>query len=137
MDLLRNASWSFFTKTPNDEVKTRNLQKLVDSGEFKAYEFKKNLYDALRDLIDNLVNAYYDSDEQVEKDAELQAFAADASGFFNGRVVGFPSSFETRKQLIKTITYIHYLTAVRHHYMNSVATFWNYAIPWAPSSFCT
>jgi hypothetical protein len=66
---------------------------------------------------------------------ELQNFAKDVSEFTNGRVIGFPTAFKTIQNLADTLTYLHYLTAVRHHYMNSFSTNWNWALPWAPASF--
>jgi hypothetical protein len=135
-----------------DDILSRNLQQLNSTGTFLAMDYKTKLYNSLGSFVsksylirlsililhfqvNRLLSVYYTSDEEVVNDKELQNFAKDASGFAYGRVTGFPSSFQTIKSLADTLTYLHYLTAVRHHYMNSFSTNWNYALPWAPASF--
>ncbi|KAJ3019570.1 UNVERIFIED_CONTAM: Arachidonate 5-lipoxygenase [Siphonaria sp. JEL0065] len=122
----KQATWSFFDDKP---VTDPRLTK------FPAFKYLNLHYEAIYDLVKNLINIYYDSDEAVKNDHEVQAFAHDASSFFHGNIAGFPKSFHSKKDLIDTLALLQYKVSVRHHAYNSFTFQWAGGFPLAPWAF--
>jgi hypothetical protein len=83
----------------------------------------------------DLINLYYATDAEVAGDKELQVFASDAVN--NGKVVGFPSTFQDRASISQALGYMLYMTSVKHHTKNSFSIGYNGVIPWSSPAFCT
>ncbi|KAJ3159185.1 Hydroperoxide isomerase aloxe3 [Irineochytrium annulatum] len=123
------AAWSFYDFNPHNDLKAR---KLGGIPKFPWFDQATALYDAIGALTTDLVNVYYPSDAAVQADFELQGFAKDV--VTNGKVVGFPSSFPTRASLSQAVAHIIYLTAVRHHSMNTYTQGFISGLPWTPTA---
>ncbi|ORY51451.1 Lipoxygenase [Rhizoclosmatium globosum] len=122
----RQAGWSYFNDIPTTD---KRLTK------FPAFKYLNAHYQAIIDLMTDLINAFYDSDDAIVQDTELQAFAHDVSSSEFGAVAGFPTEFSSRADLVKTLALLQYKVSVRHHAINSFTLQWSTGTPYAPWAF--
>ncbi|RXM36608.1 Arachidonate 5-lipoxygenase [Acipenser ruthenus] len=96
----------------------------VDSKEELPYYLYRDdgnmVWEATKSFVSDVVNIYYDSDETVSTDVELQAFVKDVSVFgLNGNEdLGFPKTIMTRDKLIEYVTVIIFVASSQHAAVN-------------------
>ncbi|KAH8844586.1 hypothetical protein MCOR27_009870 [Pyricularia oryzae] len=85
---------------------------------FPFYEDGSRLVEVIRRFVRSFVDAtYHESDEMVAKDAELQAWVAEANG--PAGVKEFePGPLDTRERLVEVLTHMAWLTGCAHHVLN-------------------
>ncbi|MGH0157540.1 UNVERIFIED_CONTAM: hypothetical protein FKN15_066457 [Acipenser sinensis] len=109
----------------------------VDSKEELPYYFYRDdgnmVWEATKSFVSDVVNIYYDSDETVKTDVELQAFVKDVHVFgLNGNEdLGFPKTIMTRDKLIEYLTVIIFVASSQHAAVNFGQFDW---CSWIPNS---
>ncbi|XP_015762909.1 PREDICTED: allene oxide synthase-lipoxygenase protein-like [Acropora digitifera] len=103
-------------------------QVLEDRGVMKLPHFyyrddALRLWGAIRDFVTEIVSIYYQSDEDIQKDSELQAWILDLHD--NGYPIkegendhGIPSSIESVAQLTRWLTIIIFTCSCQHAAVN-------------------
>jgi arachidonate 15-lipoxygenase len=78
------------------------------------------VWDAIHQWVSDYLNLYYATDEDVQKDAALQAWAAEAQAYDGGRVPDFgeDGGIKTRDYLVDAATLIIFTASAQHAAVN-------------------
>lgn len=78
------------------------------------------VWNAIHQWVSDYLNLYYATDEEIQKDAALQAWAAEAQAYEGGRVPDFgeDGSIQTRDYLVDAATLIIFTASVQHAAVN-------------------
>ncbi|XP_067304188.1 polyunsaturated fatty acid 5-lipoxygenase-like [Pseudorasbora parva] len=86
-------------------------------------------------FVTDVVEIYYDNDETVQKDEEIQAFVKDISfGMNNSDICEFPESLKTREELEEYLTAVIFTSSAQHAAVNFGQFDWYGWIPNSPST---
>ncbi|MBN3272299.1 LOX5 lipoxygenase, partial [Polyodon spathula] len=116
-----------------EEIRMRGME----SKEELPYYFYRDdgnmVWEATKSFVSDVVNIYYDSDETVSTDVELQAFVKDVCIFgLNGNEdLGFPKTVVTRDKLTEYLTVIIFTASSQHAAVNFGQFDW---CSWIPNS---
>ncbi|XP_020792123.1 arachidonate 12-lipoxygenase, 12S-type isoform X2 [Boleophthalmus pectinirostris] len=94
------------------------------------------LWDVIHNFVSGIVNLYYKSDCDVEKDHELQAWIREVTeeGFAELPNFGLPSSLKGREELTKLLAVIIFTCTAQHAATNNGQFDW---CAWVPNTPCT
>uniref|UniRef100_A0A8C9EIB8 Arachidonate 5-lipoxygenase n=1 Tax=Pavo cristatus TaxID=9049 RepID=A0A8C9EIB8_PAVCR len=92
------------------------------------------IYSAVRSFAEDVIQIYYESDEVVCEDVELQAFVKDIYmyGMRGVKASGFPKVIKTREKLAEYLTVIIFTASAQHAAVNFGQYDWCSWIPNAP-----
>jgi arachidonate 15-lipoxygenase len=78
------------------------------------------VWDAIHQWVSDYLNLYYATDEDIQKDAALQAWAAEAQAYDGGRVPDFgeDGGIQTRDYLVDAATLIIFTASAQHAAVN-------------------
>ena len=123
VDLIKNGykNWTF-----DDMDFSKNLAKRgVDKQDVLPYYPYRDdgmlIWDLLGNYVNEYLNLYYLSDDDVAKDYELQNWAAQLSGALDngaGKVPGFPGKIDTREQLATIVRRVIWTAGPQHAAVN-------------------
>ncbi|XP_067879980.1 polyunsaturated fatty acid 5-lipoxygenase-like isoform X3 [Heterodontus francisci] len=107
--------------------------------ELKDYYYKDDgllIWSAIHKFVTKIVMFYYDNDQQVTDDPELQAWIKDVTevGFQDLKNSGIPTSFCKRMELCKFLTMMIFTCSAQHAVVNSGQYDWSAWVPNSPSS---
>ncbi|RMY59914.1 hypothetical protein D0863_11776 [Hortaea werneckii] len=85
--------------------------------DFPFYEDASAINSAIADFMASFVDSYYDSDDQVAGDNELQNWADEANG--PASVLDFPSEISSKGTLTEILTHFAHLASISHHTVNT------------------
>lgn len=84
---------------------------------FPFYEDGSKIVGTIRKFVKSFVEATYESDKELARDKELQAWITEANG--PAEVIDFVKApINSRKQLVDILTHMAWLTGVSHHVLN-------------------
>ncbi|CAH0478157.1 unnamed protein product [Peronospora belbahrii] len=86
-------------------------------------------YSIIKTFVTKYIKAYYDSEDAIQSDMELQTWAVRASIVWG--VNDFPLAFKGYEDLIKLVTNLVFRNAVKHHFMNGRVTWHSQAAPFS------
>ncbi|CAJ1067409.1 polyunsaturated fatty acid 5-lipoxygenase-like [Xyrichtys novacula] len=119
-----------------DMIKSRGVDK---KDELPTYFYRDDGYrvwEATKSFVSDVVHIYYNSDETVQEDEEIQAFIKDVCSFgmqdFDH--CEFPKSLKTRKELTEYLTVVVFTASAQHAAVNFGQYDWCSWIPNAPST---
>lgn len=110
----------------------------MDNKEDVPYYFYRDdgtkVWDAVLSFVTDVVNIYYENDDTICEDAELQAFVKDVFvyGMRDNKDSGFPKSISTRGKLIEYLTVVIFSASGQHAAVNFGQYDWCSWIPNAP-----
>ncbi|XP_029464989.1 arachidonate 5-lipoxygenase [Rhinatrema bivittatum] len=110
----------------------------MDSKEDIPYYFYRDdgikVWEATRKFVTDVINIYYESDETVCEDTELQAFVKDVFvyGLRASKDTGFPKCLKTKETLIEYLTLVIFTASGQHAAVNFGQYDWCSWIPNAP-----
>lgn len=84
---------------------------------FPFYEDAVPIYNAAAKFLTTFVESYYDTEASIVDDPELQAWVAEANG--PAHAIDFPTSIQSRSELVNLLTHIAYLVSISHHAVNT------------------
>lgn len=117
-----------------EAIKARGM----DSTEDIPYYFYRDdgllVWEAIRTFTAEVINIYYESDQVVVEDQELQDFVKDVYmyGMRGKKASGFPKSIKTREKLSEYLTIIIFTASAQHAAVNFGQYDWCSWIPNAP-----
>ncbi|RMY43021.1 hypothetical protein D0865_11552 [Hortaea werneckii] len=85
--------------------------------DFPFYEDASAINSAIADSMASFVDSYYDSNDQVAGDNELQNWADEANG--PASVQDFPSEISSKQALTEILTHFAHLASISHHTVNT------------------
>ncbi|KAK7175687.1 hypothetical protein R3I93_000067 [Phoxinus phoxinus] len=91
------------------------------------------IWDAIHNFVSAVVKIYYESDETVQEDVEIQGFVEDVSSGMNNSDK-FPESLKTREELVKYLTVAIFNASAQHAAVNFGQFEWYGLIPNSPST---
>ncbi|KAM9197279.1 polyunsaturated fatty acid 5-lipoxygenase isoform 2-T2 [Dugong dugon] len=112
----------------------------MDSTEDIPYYFYRDdgllVWEAIKKFTAEVIGIYYESDQVVEEDQELQNFVKDVHvyGLRGRKSSGFPSSIKTREMLSEYLTVVIFTASAQHAAVNFSQYDWCSWIPNAPST---
>ncbi|EPQ01640.1 Arachidonate 5-lipoxygenase [Myotis brandtii] len=117
-----------------EAIKARGM----DSTEDIPYYFYRDdgllVWEAIRAFTADVVGIYYENDQVVEEDQELQDFVKDVYvyGMRGRKASGFPKSIKTREKLSEYLTVVIFTASAQHAAVNFGQYDWCSWIPNAP-----
>ncbi|KAI4892305.1 hypothetical protein NFI96_026275, partial [Prochilodus magdalenae] len=101
-----------------DNIKERGLEKIPN------YYYRDDglkLWDIIKKFVGGLLSCYYQTDDDVKQDPELQNWISDIFeyGFLKNDKSGIPSSFSTVEELVKFVTMVIFTVSVQHSAVNN------------------
>ncbi|KAL1276665.1 hypothetical protein QQF64_036288 [Cirrhinus molitorella] len=113
-----------------EDIKARGME---DVPNYYYRDDGMKIWEAINCFVSAVVKIYYDSDEAVQKDVEIQGFVKDvAFGMKNSD--NFPKSLESREQLVEYLTVVIFTASAQHAAVNFGQFDWYGWIPNSPST---
>ncbi len=142
LQLIKNAyqDWTFEDMDFQNNLAKRGVD---DTGALPYYPYRDDgllIWDLLGQYIQEYLDLYYVSDNDVVTDYELQAWAQQLSGALDdgvGKVPGFPSQVGTRAQLADIVRRIIWTAGPQHAAVNFPDTEYMAFVPNAPGATYT
>ncbi|XP_078389816.1 polyunsaturated fatty acid 5-lipoxygenase-like isoform X1 [Cetorhinus maximus] len=110
----------------------------------KGYYYKDDgllVWSAIHRFVSNIVTFYYENDQQVKNDPELQAWIQDLTAVglqdlknSDAYLSGFPTSLSTRVELCKFLTMVIFTCSAQHAAVNNGQYDWGAWVPNSPIS---
>ncbi|XP_051504512.1 polyunsaturated fatty acid 5-lipoxygenase-like [Myxocyprinus asiaticus] len=116
-----------------EAIKARGM----DNQEELPYYFYRDdgnrVWEAVKNFVTEVVDVYYDKDETVQADEEIQAFVKDVCSFGmqDFDYCEFPKALQTKEQLVEYLTIIIYTASAQHAAVNFGQFDW---CSWIPNS---
>uniref|UniRef100_A0A673J5E9 Arachidonate 5-lipoxygenase-like n=1 Tax=Sinocyclocheilus rhinocerous TaxID=307959 RepID=A0A673J5E9_9TELE len=120
-----------------EAMKARGVDNKEDLPNYYYRDDGMMVWEAVKSFVSDVVRIYYGSDETVQKDEEIQAFAQDVcfSGMKNcPKDCEFPNSLKTREQLVEYLTLVIFTASAQHAAVNFGQYDWFAWIPNSPST---
>ncbi|RLN51876.1 hypothetical protein BBJ28_00025915, partial [Nothophytophthora sp. Chile5] len=89
-------------------------------------------YSLIKNFVSAYVIAYYESDQAIQSDVELQTWAARATIVWG--VNDFPASFTGFEDLIQLVTNLVFQSSIKHHFMNGRVTWHSQVAPFSATA---
>ncbi|XP_056329877.1 polyunsaturated fatty acid 5-lipoxygenase-like isoform X2 [Danio aesculapii] len=120
----------------NKAMKSRDVHNQEDLPNYYYRDDGMMVWDAVKSFVSDVVKIYYSSDETVQKDEEIQAFAQDvcSSGMKNCLRNEFPNVLRSREQLVEYLTVVIFTASAQHAAVNFGQFDW---FAWVPNTPCT
>nr|BAK20442.1 lipoxygenase [Actineria villosa] len=99
---------------PARNIKIRGLD---DEENLPYYPYRDDselVYGAIKAMVKEFINAFYNKNEDVAEDEEIQRFAYEISADGDGMIRGFPSKITRKSSLIETITRMIWIATAQH-----------------------
>ncbi|XP_059367572.1 polyunsaturated fatty acid 5-lipoxygenase-like [Carassius carassius] len=131
--LMKNAMETLTYKSlcfPED-IKARGME---DVPKYYYRDDGKMIWEAIHCFVSDVVKIYYDSDEKVQKDEEIQGFVNDVACSGMNNSANFPKSLESREQLVEYLTVVIFTASAQHAAVNFGQFDWYAWIPNSPST---
>lgn len=99
-------------------------------------DYSLMLWDVIQDFVSGIVSLYYESDTEVKKDSELQAWIHDVAveGFVDVPEFGLASEMKTKEELITLLSVVIFTSTAQHAATNNGQFDW---CAWVPNTPCT
>ncbi|XP_076147319.1 arachidonate 12-lipoxygenase, 12R-type-like isoform X2 [Alosa pseudoharengus] len=112
------ASLTYSSLCLPDNISERGLE---DVPNYYYRDDGIKLWNILHKYVKGVLQYYYKSDEDVQKDTELQKWISGifTNGFLGRKQTGIPESFQTVKDLIKFVTMVIFTASVQHAAVNN------------------
>jgi hypothetical protein len=120
------STWTLEEHTLDADLARRDVLEIED---YYYRDDALRVRDALAEYVEGILSIWYETDEDVRADAELQAWARELGGTAGdgtglesqGRasIPGFPASIETRAQLFERVTEIIFRGSAQHAAVNN------------------
>uniref|UniRef100_A0A672LEP3 Arachidonate 5-lipoxygenase n=1 Tax=Sinocyclocheilus grahami TaxID=75366 RepID=A0A672LEP3_SINGR len=131
--LIQNAMKTLTYKSlcfPED-IKARGME---DVPNYYYRDDGMRIWEAIHCFVSAVVKIYYDSDEAVQKDVEIQEFVKDVACFGMNNSDNFPKSLTSREQLVEYLTAVIFTASAQHAAVNFGQFDWYGWIPNGPST---
>ncbi|XP_051946160.1 polyunsaturated fatty acid 5-lipoxygenase-like [Xyrauchen texanus] len=135
VEMVQKAMKTFTYKSlcfPED-IKERGM----DSQEELPYYFYRDdgnrVWETVKNFVSEVVDVYYDKDETIQEDEEVQAFVKDVCSFGmqDFDYCEFPKTLHTKEQLVEYLTIIIFTASAQHASVNFGQFDW---CSWIPNS---
>uniref|UniRef100_A0A8C6P6U3 Arachidonate 5-lipoxygenase b, tandem duplicate 2 n=1 Tax=Nothobranchius furzeri TaxID=105023 RepID=A0A8C6P6U3_NOTFU len=118
-----------------DAIKSRGVDSEEDLPTYFYRDDGYKVWDATKSFVSDVVSIYYNSDERVREDEEIQAFVKDACSFgMRFWRAKFPKSLKSLDELIEYLTVVIFTASAQHAAVNFGQYDWCSWIPNAPST---
>ncbi|XP_040826439.1 polyunsaturated fatty acid 5-lipoxygenase isoform X4 [Ochotona curzoniae] len=117
-----------------EAIKARGMDNVEDIPYYFYRDDGLLVWEAIRTFTADVVDIYYESDQVVEEDQELQDFVSDVFmyGMRGRKASGFPESIKSREQLSEYLTVVIFTASAQHAAVNFGQYDWCSWIPNAP-----
>ncbi|XP_058527186.1 polyunsaturated fatty acid 5-lipoxygenase isoform X4 [Ochotona princeps] len=117
-----------------EAIKARGMDSAEDIPHYFYRDDGLLVWEAIRTFTADVVDIYYESDQVVEEDQELQDFVSDVFmyGMRGRKASGFPESVKSREQLSEYLTVVIFTASAQHAAVNFGQYDWCSWIPNAP-----
>ncbi|KAM9610451.1 polyunsaturated fatty acid 5-lipoxygenase isoform 4-T5 [Morphnus guianensis] len=117
-----------------EEIKAKGMDSKEDVPYYYYRDDGIKVWEAIKSFAEDVIQIYYESDEVVCEDVELQAFVKDiyVYGMRGVKASGFPKTIRTREKLAEYLTVIIFTTSAQHAAVNFGQYDWCSWIPNAP-----
>ncbi|XP_026118333.1 arachidonate 5-lipoxygenase-like, partial [Carassius auratus] len=114
-----------------EDIKAREME---DVPKYYYRDDGKMIWEAIHCFVSAVVNIYYDSDEAVQKDVEIQEFVKDVACFGMNNSGNFPKSLSSREQLVEYLATVIFTASAQHAAVNFGQFDWYCWMPNSPST---
>lgn len=113
------AGWSFKERSLRADLEGRGVER---TGALPFYYYRDDalvILDAIEKYAASMLGLWYRDDGDVERDYELQAWAAEIASEHGGDITDFPSRFTTREQLFSVAAELIFRAGPQHAAVNN------------------
>ncbi|KAK2892395.1 hypothetical protein Q8A67_012383 [Cirrhinus molitorella] len=114
-----------------EDIKARGME---DVPKYYYRDDGMKIWETINCFVSAVVKIYYDSDEAVQQDVEIQGFVKDVACFGMKNSDNFPKSLESREQLVEYLTVVIFTASAQHAAVNFGQFDWFGWIPNSPST---
>ncbi|XP_053547856.1 polyunsaturated fatty acid 5-lipoxygenase [Bombina bombina] len=116
-----------------ESIQLRGMESKKDIPYYFYRDDGMMVWEAVKNFVSDIVNIYYESDEIVCEDHELQAFVKDVFvyGLRDNEASGFPKCLKTKEKLIEYLTLVIFTASGQHAAVNFGQYDW---CSWIPNS---
>lgn len=120
LQIVKNAyeEWSLDQFALPTELKNRGMDDVANLPHYPYRDDGMLVWNALKNFVSNYLHFYYKNPDNVSKDTELQAWAAELVSREGGRVKGMPATIKTVKELVDIVTTIIFTCGPQHAAVN-------------------
>uniref|UniRef100_A0A5F8GTA6 Arachidonate 5-lipoxygenase n=1 Tax=Monodelphis domestica TaxID=13616 RepID=A0A5F8GTA6_MONDO len=117
-----------------EAIKAKGMESKEDIPYYFYRDDGLQVWEAIRSFTKDIVEIYYESDEVVTEDPELQDFVNDVYvyGMRGKKASGFPKSIKTKEKLAEYLTVVIFTASAQHAAVNFGQYDWCSWIPNAP-----
>ena len=113
------STYDFFGSSAlPEELSSRGFDEDFDMPGYLYRKDGMKLWNAYGEFAKDFVDDCYSSDEEVASDAELQAWAEETTNREKAYVKGFPTKFEDKKTVVKTLQTLWWICSGLHAAVN-------------------
>ncbi|XP_041922214.1 polyunsaturated fatty acid 5-lipoxygenase [Alosa sapidissima] len=138
VELVQRAMKNFKYKTLlfPEGIKARGVESQEELPFYFYRDDGMKVWEMVKSFVADIVAIYYDSDETLEKDEEIQAFVKDVCSFGmqDFDYCEFPKALKTREELTEYLTIVIFSASAQHAAVNFGQYDWCSWIPNAPST---
>ncbi|KAA0712563.1 Arachidonate 5-lipoxygenase [Triplophysa tibetana] len=142
MDELMKRAMETFTYKSMCFPEAINARGMENTPKYYYRDDGMKIWEAIYSFVDQVIKIYYDSDEKVQKDVEIQHFVKNVNfgmeDFISDRKdpegKKFPRSLKTREELVEYLTAVIFNASAQHAAVNFGQFEWYGWIPNSPST---
>ncbi|XP_076142306.1 polyunsaturated fatty acid 5-lipoxygenase [Alosa pseudoharengus] len=138
VELVQRAMKNFKYKTLlfPEGIKARGVESQEELPFYFYRDDGMKVWEMVKSFVADIVAIYYDSDETLQKDEEIQAFVKDVCSFGmqDFDYCEFPKALKTREELTEYLTIVIFSASAQHAAVNFGQYDWCSWIPNAPST---
>uniref|UniRef100_A0A670IGC3 Arachidonate 5-lipoxygenase n=1 Tax=Podarcis muralis TaxID=64176 RepID=A0A670IGC3_PODMU len=103
-----------------EEIKARGMESTEEIPYYFYRDDGLKVWEAIKSFVTDVVDLYYDSEEMVSEDVELQGFVKDVYvyGLRGTKASGFPKTIKTRQKLSEYLTVVIFTASAQHAAVN-------------------
>lgn len=111
------ANYRFDEASPEKDFAKRGVGAGSSIGEYPFRDDALTVWPAMKTWVKNYLKIYYENDEAVSGDNELQAFVAEVGAEDGGRIPGIPT-VSTMDELVEFVTTVIWIASAQHSAVN-------------------
>ena len=114
-----DADWSFADYNLENDLKSRGVDKAEELPNYHYRDDARLVQEVIHEFVEAVIGFFYESDQDVEEDFELQAWLEELVNPEDGNIRGFPLTLSTIPALVELLSTIVFTASGGHSSTNN------------------